>query len=128
MPESLFSWSCRPKACRFIKKEILAQVFSCEFKKNFQNTFFTEHLLTTAFQDWQQFHRQIHITNSISEWLIFCCANLIPHERYTNANLKISPNVRVPMKIIPWNWAFLIVGILELFTRKVCSIFVYEHI
>ena len=47
---------------------------------------------------------------------------------YTNADLKISSNVRVPMKIIPWNLAFLIAGILELFTRKVCSIFVYEHI
>ena len=37
--------NCRPKACNFIKKETLAQVFSCEFSKN---TFFTEHLQTTA--------------------------------------------------------------------------------
>ena len=32
----------------FIKKETLAQVFSCEFRKIFKNTFFTEHLWTTA--------------------------------------------------------------------------------
>ena len=31
------------EACNFIKKETLAQVFSCEFSEIFQNTFFTEH-------------------------------------------------------------------------------------
>ena len=35
-------------ACNFIKKEILAQVFSCEFCEFSKNIFFTEHLLTTA--------------------------------------------------------------------------------
>ena len=38
----------RPKACNFNKKETLAQVFSCEFWEISQNTFFTEHLWTTA--------------------------------------------------------------------------------
>ena len=38
----------RPQACNFIKKETLAQVFSCEFCEIFYNTFFTEHLWTTA--------------------------------------------------------------------------------
>ena len=37
-----------PKACNFIKKEILAQVFSCEFCEISKNTFSTEHLRTTA--------------------------------------------------------------------------------
>ena len=36
------------QACNFIKKEILAQVFSCEFCEMFKNTFFTEHLRTTV--------------------------------------------------------------------------------
>ena len=36
------------QACNFIKKESLTQVFSCEFCKNFKNTFFTEHLRATA--------------------------------------------------------------------------------
>ena len=33
----------------FIKKETLAEVFSCTFYEIFQDTFFTEHLKTTAF-------------------------------------------------------------------------------
>ena len=32
----------------FIKKEALAQVFSCEFCQISKNTFFTEHLWATA--------------------------------------------------------------------------------
>ena len=39
-PESL--------SCNFIKKETLAQVFSCEFSEISKNTFFTEHLWTTV--------------------------------------------------------------------------------
>ena len=35
-------------AYNFIKKETLAQVFSCEFCKIFKNTLFTEHLWATA--------------------------------------------------------------------------------
>ena len=35
-------------ACNFIKKETLAQVFSQEFCEISKNTFFTEHLRTTA--------------------------------------------------------------------------------
>ena len=35
-------------ACNFIKKETLAQVFSCEFCEIPENTFFTEHLWATA--------------------------------------------------------------------------------
>ena len=34
-----------------IKKEALAQVFSCEFCEIFKNTFFTEHVWATAFED-----------------------------------------------------------------------------
>ena len=36
------------KACNFIKKETLAQVFSCKFYEIFKNTFLTEHPRTTA--------------------------------------------------------------------------------
>ena len=32
---------------------------------------------------------------------LFCCGNLIPQQRHTNADLKISPNVGVTMKTIP---------------------------
>ena len=36
------------EACNFIKKGTLAQVFSCGFCEISKNTFFTEHLWTTA--------------------------------------------------------------------------------
>ena len=36
------------KASNFVKKEALAQVFSCEFCEIFKNTFFTEHVWATA--------------------------------------------------------------------------------
>ena len=36
------------EACNSIKKETLAQVFSCEFCEISKNTFFTEHLWATA--------------------------------------------------------------------------------
>ena len=36
------------RASNFVKKETLAQVFSCEFYEISKNTFFTEHLRTTA--------------------------------------------------------------------------------
>ena len=36
------------KACNFIKKETLGQLFSCEFCKIVKNTFFTEHIQATA--------------------------------------------------------------------------------
>ena len=38
----------QPQACKFIKKDTLAQVFSCEFCKISTDTFSTEHLRTTA--------------------------------------------------------------------------------
>ena len=37
--------------CNFIKKETLAQVFSCEFFEISKNTFLIEHLRTTAFTE-----------------------------------------------------------------------------
>ena len=41
-----FCWG--NQACNFIKKEFLAQVFSCEFCEIFKNNFLTEHLRATA--------------------------------------------------------------------------------
>ena len=37
-----------PKTFNFIKKETLAQVFSCEFRETFENTVSAEHLRTTV--------------------------------------------------------------------------------
>ena len=49
VPEFLFVIKLQAEACNFIKKETVAQVFSCEFYKIFKNTFFTEHLWTAGF-------------------------------------------------------------------------------
>ena len=38
----------RPQVCNFIKKELLAQVFSCEFCKMFKNTYFCRTPLMAA--------------------------------------------------------------------------------
>ena len=54
MPQPLFYKAVlqicfiKPQACNFIKKETLALVFSYEFCEISQNSFFTEHLWTTA--------------------------------------------------------------------------------
>ena len=37
-----------PQACNVIKKETLAQVFSCEFCRILKNTFFIKHIWATA--------------------------------------------------------------------------------
>ena len=47
-----FSIKLQASGLQLNKKEILAQVFSCEFCKISKNTFFTEHLRTTASGSW----------------------------------------------------------------------------
>ena len=42
--ESLFNKATGLISCKFIKREAPTQVFSCEYHKMFENTFFTEHL------------------------------------------------------------------------------------
>ena len=43
-----FLISCRAQVCDFIKKEAVAQAFSCKFCEFSKNTFFTEHLRAIA--------------------------------------------------------------------------------
>ena len=50
MCQRLFFNKVAGLACNFIKKEHLAQIFSCEFCEISQSTFFTEHLRATAFK------------------------------------------------------------------------------
>ena len=42
------SFLIKLQACNYIKKEIVAQVFSCEFCKISKNSFFTERLVAAA--------------------------------------------------------------------------------
>ena len=44
----------RAQACNFIKKECLAQVFSCEFCEISKNTFSTEHIFLQLISDHQE--------------------------------------------------------------------------
>ena len=47
------------KISQFVKKETLVQVFSWEFCENFKNTFFTEHLRTTASEKVSRYLKQM---------------------------------------------------------------------
>ena len=103
---------CNQQSTGLIKS--LAQVFSFEFCEISKSTFFTEHLWTNASGVFQVIGFLKKIDSSSTDkflspipffyWLIFCCRNLIPYYRYTNAGLKIFPNVCVPMKIMPWEF------------------------
>ena len=54
------------EACNFIKKETLAQVFSCEFWEIFRKTFFTEHLLAMTLR-----FRLVHLSSGSSNLFLF---------------------------------------------------------
>ena len=63
------------KACNFIKKEYLAQVFSCEFCEISKNTFITEHLQATA---------SYYFILVLNKWVtstvscnLYCVANIV---------------------------------------------------
>ena len=48
VPEALLDKVTGLRPATLLKKETLAQVFSCEFREIFEKTFFTEHLWSTA--------------------------------------------------------------------------------
>ena len=48
MCQSLCFIRLQAEVCNFIKKDGLAQVFSCEFSEIFKNTFLKEHIWATA--------------------------------------------------------------------------------
>ena len=54
-------------ACNFVKKETLAELFSCEFCQISKRNFFAEHLWMTASIEWYGFRLR---------WIdVDCCAN-----------------------------------------------------
>ena len=65
-----------PEACNFIKKETLGQVFSCEFCEIFKNTFFTEHLQTTASMLYDHVEIAIARVRSLHHWSSSISKNL----------------------------------------------------
>ena len=56
MPESLFYESCRSQEYKFIKKETLAQVFSCEFCETSKITFLYRTPLVAASEESNSFN------------------------------------------------------------------------
>ena len=54
VPESFFNKVAALRPATLLKRR-LAQVFLCEFSKIFKNTFFTEHLWTTASEEFAFF-------------------------------------------------------------------------
>ena len=52
VPKSLFLIKLQAQACNFIKKETVAEEFSCEFCEISRSTFFTENVWTTASKKW----------------------------------------------------------------------------
>ena len=98
-PESLFKLSFRLQVCNFIKKEtLLAQAFSCAFCEMFRNTFFTEHLQTTAAKTKNVSYMMglvfrifiINITKNISKNTTFCLKMLMSENIYFIFSKKAS--------------------------------------
>ena len=58
-----------------LKKEVLAQVFPCEFCKIFKNTFFTEHVWATAFAHVMNLLLFL-ILESMNMIVLICCKNM----------------------------------------------------
>ena len=77
----------------FIKKENLAQVLTCEFCEISKNTFFTEHLRTTASDSTdsnevtEQSHK-VHNSYSIPIWIIDICSLLLKRKNKNILNVK----------------------------------------
>ena len=74
------SESCRPKVCKFIIKETLTQVFSCEFCKICKNTFSTEHLQTSG--------ECFRFPVDMSRWFVHCSSGVVPKELSESALVK----------------------------------------
>ena len=87
----------RPKACNFIKKETLAQVFSCEFCELSKNSSFTEHLQATAFAfkvHWVlSFIRIIFIEPWVSKKLNNCKIITCESGSGSHMDLRITPTI-----------------------------------
>ena len=81
------------EACNFIKKETMAQVFFCEFCKNFKNTFFSKNTAVSAsvsdyhMKWWTSLQPSlVHVNicihnhpwslNNVMFWFVYICQNL----------------------------------------------------
>ena len=87
MPESLLL--LKLQACNFIKKETLAQVFSCEFCEIFKSTFSTKHLQATASVpvNYAKFLATPFLQNTSGRLLLPCQTSVMKHCRKIPSNV-----------------------------------------
>ena len=71
--QSLFFNEVASAACNFIKKETLAQVFSCEFCEISKNNVFTEHLCTTAVYISGRYVINVYVSGDCVIFVLFSC-------------------------------------------------------
>ena len=90
VPEFLFLIKLQAEPSNFIKKEALAKVFSCEFRKISKSTFFTEHLWATASAPPMKMERT---ANSITLKMISKVAKL---QEKSNDNIRYTSQFIVP--------------------------------
>ena len=60
------------RACNFIKKQTLAQVFSRQFCEISKNSFFPEHLQATVFESWRIFTKNLKKKVFLKKTLVNC--------------------------------------------------------
>ena len=108
-------------------------VFSRKFAAYLQNTFFknaSRRLLLKLFVDFFTFKRY-YVTKNVNKKWIYKWTHELPNDlRLKGALIQIWKSTHMPVflwKYPPENFAFLILGALELHTRKACQMFVYKH-
>ena len=97
-----------PQAHNFIKKETLAQLFSCEFCEISKNTFFIEQLWTTASKSWLQSYQNSNKKISAKYFryepdtvadLTFQCITLSWHSLVKGQQWKRKNNLKYLLKV-----------------------------
>ena len=63
-----FNKVARPRACNFIKKEALAEVFSCEFYEISKNTFSYRTPAMAASEAWEMGSSKKFLSNFFGHW------------------------------------------------------------
>ena len=87
-----------PEACKFIKKEALTQVFSCEICEISKNTYFTEHLWTNASEYPLDTGRKLNVhkmskTRARRLLHVLCMFNVRPESRRQTVNYVLDHSV-----------------------------------
>ena len=84
--------TCVRALSNFIEKETLPQVFSCEFCEIFENTYFIEHILTTA-SEWFELNCALRLREAIRSFRnrrseVFCKKSVLKNlTKFTGKHL-----------------------------------------